>query len=82
MDTDALFKDILVNPSKLRNAESAALMAKNPPAFLLNKILDLVFHPDELKFSNGVRGLNTHKMEAINGKLSFIFILKRHTCKF
>uniref|UniRef100_A0A8W8JX67 Uncharacterized protein n=1 Tax=Magallana gigas TaxID=29159 RepID=A0A8W8JX67_MAGGI len=42
-------------------------MAKNPPAFLLNKILDLVFHPDELKFSKGVKGLNTHKIEAING---------------
>lgn len=75
MDTDALFKDILVNPSKLRNAESAALMAKNPPAFLLNKILDLVFHPDELKFSNGVRGLNTHKIEAINEYL-FAWCLK------
>lgn len=74
MDTDSLFKDVLVNPSKLRNAESAALMAKNPPAFLLNKILDLVFHPDELKFSKGVKGLNTHKIEAINGKNSFFYL--------
>lgn len=75
MDAESLFKDILVNPSKLRNAESAALMAKNPPAFLLNKILDLVFHPDELKFSKGVKGLNTHKMEAINEYL-FAWCLK------
>uniref|UniRef100_A0A8W8MS20 Uncharacterized protein n=1 Tax=Magallana gigas TaxID=29159 RepID=A0A8W8MS20_MAGGI len=67
MDADALFKDILVNPSKLRTAESAALMAKNPSAFLLNKILDTVFHPDELNFSKGVKGLNIHKMEAMNG---------------
>lgn len=67
MDADALFKDILVNPSKLRNAESAAVMAKNPPAFPLNNILDIVFHPDELNFSKGVKGLNIHKMEAING---------------
>lgn len=32
-------------------------MAKNPPAFLWNKILDIVFHPDELNFSKGVKGL-------------------------
>ncbi|XP_022319965.2 uncharacterized protein LOC111122452 [Crassostrea virginica] len=67
MDKDGIFKDVLVNPSKLRNAESGALMARNPTAFLLNKVWDLVFHVDEMKHSKGVKGLNTHKMEAKNG---------------
>ena len=67
MDKDGIFKDVLVNPSKLRNAESGALMARNPSAFLLNKVWDLVFHVDEMKHSKGVKGLNTHKMEAKNG---------------
>ena len=67
MDKDGIYKYVLVNPSQLRKAESGALMARNPTAFLLNKVLDLVFHVDEMKHSKGVKGLNTHKMEAING---------------
>lgn len=67
MDVEFLFKDILVNLSKLRNVELVVFMVKNFLVFLLNKILDFVFYLDELKFLKGVKGLNIYKMEVING---------------
>lgn len=65
-DDHGTYDDILVNPSRLRQAESKALVAKSPAAYLLNKVLDLIFTEQELAASKGVRSLDAHKMEAVN----------------
>lgn len=63
-----------MNPSRLRQAESKALVAKSPAAYLLNKVLDLIFTEQELAASKGVRSLDAHKMEAVSGEILFVHI--------
>lgn len=63
-----------MNPSQLRTAEMKALTtstAKNGGIYLLNKVVEMVFKKEELLTSKGVKGLDQHKLEAIQG-ISYI----------
>ena len=42
--------------------------SKNPAAYLLNKIAEMVYTKEELLQSKGVKGLERHKMEALKGE--------------
>ncbi|KAK3085943.1 hypothetical protein FSP39_011079 [Pinctada imbricata] len=64
-DEENTYDNVLINPSKLRNAEMKAIVSKSPPVFLLNKVVEMVFSKTELQNSKGVRGLDAHKMEAV-----------------
>ena len=73
-DENNTFGDVLVNPSQLRIAEMKALTtstAKNGGIYLLNKVVEMVFKKEELLTSKGVKGLDQHKLEAIQG-ISYI----------
>lgn len=59
-----------MNPSQLRTAEMKALTtstAKNGGIYLLNKVVEMVFKKEELLTSKGVKELDQHKLEAIQG---------------
>ncbi|XP_062589357.1 serine/threonine-protein kinase PRP4 homolog [Saccostrea cucullata] len=67
-DENNTFGDVLVNPSQLRTAEMKALTtstSKNGGIYLLNKVVEIVFKKEELRTSKGVKGLDQHKLEAI-----------------
>lgn len=61
-DEHRTYKDILVNPNRLRQD----LVEKSSAAYLLNEVLDLIFTDQEFA-SKGVRSLDAHKMKAGNG---------------
>lgn len=67
---EGFYNDVVINPTCLNLLEVKARSAKNPAAFLLNKILEFVFTDDELKMSKGVKGLDEHRINAIRGKLN------------
>lgn len=70
-DENNTYSDVLVNPSQLRTAEMKSLAATNNGSiYLLNKIVEMVFTRDELRASKGVRGLDKHKLEAVQGILN------------
>ncbi|XP_061196002.1 uncharacterized protein LOC133204280 [Saccostrea echinata] len=67
-DENNTFGDVLINPSNLRTAEMKALTTsttKNGGIYLLNKVVEMVFKKEELCKSKGLKGLDQHKLEAI-----------------
>ncbi|XP_048780402.2 uncharacterized protein LOC125683366 isoform X3 [Ostrea edulis] len=71
---EGFYNDVVINPTCLNLLEVKARSAKNPAAFLLNKILEFVFTDDELKMSKGVKGLDEHRINAIREYLNSKYV--------